>query len=83
MQHLQLVIEHELDGIVDDPVVVSYRSAINITGNALSSCPIVVSSSPVSLIFSKKTVPLELVKKIDLVIWEIKQNKDYQKTWVW
>ena len=83
VQHLQLVIKHELDGIVDDPVVVSYRSAVNVTGNALSSCPIVVSSSPVSLMFSKKTVPLEVVKKIDRAIAKIKKSKKYQKTWVW
>jgi len=83
VQHLQLIIEHDLDGIVDDPVVVAYRSAVNVTGNALSSCPIVVSSSPISLIFSKKSVSKALVEKIDQAILKIKESESYQKTWVW
>jgi polar amino acid transport system substrate-binding protein len=82
VQHLRLVIENELDGIVDDPVVVSYRSTANTTGDALSSCPIVVSSSPISLMFSKKNVPVELVNKINQAIIKIRQSKSYQKNWI-
>lgn len=83
VQHLRLVIDNALDGIVDDPVVVAYRSTVNVTGDALSSCPIVVSSSPISLMFSKKTVPLEIVSRIDQAIVKIKKSEKYKENWVW
>ena len=47
VQHVNLVKNRNLDGVVDDPVVVSYRSALSGTGKALQSCPIVVSASPI------------------------------------
>jgi len=83
IQHLQLMIKNDLDGIVDDPVVVSYRTVNKSTGKALSACPIVISSSPVSIIYSKKTVSIDQVKKIDQAIEKIKQTAIYQKNWEW
>lgn len=83
VQHLKVIQEQGLDGIVDDPVVVSYRSTVNYTGDALSSCPIVVSSSPISFIFSKSTVSPQLVKRFNLAIKKIQSTEAYRKQWNW
>ena len=83
VQHVDLVNDNRLDGIVDDPLVVSYRSTLYATGSTLSSCSIVVSSSPISIIFSKKTVPARLVERFNQAISEIKQTDEYQRNWSW
>jgi polar amino acid transport system substrate-binding protein len=83
IQHLKLVESKGLDGIVDDPVVVSYRSTVHITGDALTSCPIVVSSSPISLIFSKVTVTPQLVEQFNSAIKKIQDTEAYHKQWSW
>ncbi|WP_196138043.1 ABC transporter substrate-binding protein [Aliikangiella sp. G2MR2-5] len=83
IQHVQLVQQKNLDGVVDDPIVVSYRSTKNVTGDTLSACSIVVSESPISLIFSKKTVSRELVDKFNRAIRKIQNTRAYQKEWVW
>ncbi|MCW8879631.1 MAG: transporter substrate-binding domain-containing protein [Kangiellaceae bacterium] len=83
VQHVELVEENNLDGVVDDPVVVSYRSALDGTGKALQSCPIVVSSSPISLIFSKKSVSPEVVKRFNQAIKTVQNTQKYQRDWSW
>lgn len=82
IQHVDLVESKKLDGVIDDPVVVAYRSTIYATGDKLSPCPIVISSTPVSLIYSKQTVSTELVAKINRAISTVKATKDYQKRWM-
>ncbi|TQV77249.1 amino acid ABC transporter substrate-binding protein [Aliikangiella marina] len=82
IQHVDLVESQQLDGVIDDPVVVAYRSTIYATGDKLSPCPIVISSSPVSLIFSKKTVSQEIVERVNNAIAKVKATKEYQKRWM-
>ena len=83
VQHVGLVKKEHLDGIIDDPVVVSYRSTVNTTGNILSACPIQISSSPVSFIFSKKSVTPAQVEKFNRAISKIRESNDYIKRWSW
>ena len=83
VQHLQLLREKNLDGVVDDPAVVAYRSSINSTGDALRSCPITISHDPLSFMLSKKTVKRDFVRRINLAIEKLKQSEYYRENWVW
>lgn len=83
VQHLQLLKEKNLDGVVDDPAVVSYRSSINSTGDALRSCPIVISHDSLSFMLSKKTINREFVRRLNLAIERVKQTEYYRTNWVW
>lgn len=83
VQHLQLLKEKNLDGVVDDPTVVAYRSSINSTGDALRSCPITISHDPLSFMLSKKTISREFVSRMNLAIEKIKQTEYYRSNWVW
>jgi len=83
VQHVSLIKKEHLDGIIDDPVVVSYRSTVNITGQMLSSCPIEISSSPVSLIFSKKSVSSVQVNRFNRAITKVRSTPEYIKKWSW
>jgi polar amino acid transport system substrate-binding protein len=81
--HAELVKLKNLDGIIDDPVVVAYRSTINDTGKFLNACPITISSSPVRLMFSKKSVPESIVERFNQAIIQVKTSKEYKKHWDW
>jgi polar amino acid transport system substrate-binding protein len=84
INHLELIRESQLDGIIDDPIVMSYRSTVNTTKNQLQACPIVVSSpSYVSLMFSKKTVSDETLERFNRAIEKVKTTNEYRKDWIW
>lgn len=84
VQHVDLVESKDLDGIIDDPVVVSYRSTINPERSGiLKSCPIQISTSPVSMMFSKKSVTPEMVERFNRAIRAVQATPDYQKRWKW
>lgn len=83
VQHMELVKKEHLDGVIDDPVVVSYRSTVNTLGKALSSCPLKVSSSQVSLILSKKNVSIDVVERLNRAIGKIRSTAEYSKKWDW
>jgi len=42
-----------------------------------------LSSSSVSLMFSKKTISQELVERFNKALKKIKSQKDYKKNWNW
>lgn len=83
VQHVEFVKKHHLDGIVDDPVVVSYRTATIAKGRILKACPIVVSTTDISFLFSKKTISNDIVSRFNVAIEEIMQTREYQKKWIW
>lgn len=83
MQHVELVKENGLDGVIDDPIVVSYRSVSTSGNTRLQSCPIVVSSAPVSLLFSKKSVSVDVVQRFNRAIQEVQKSYQFKKNWTW
>jgi polar amino acid transport system substrate-binding protein len=84
VQHVDLVESEDLDGIIDDPVVVSYRSTINPErSGVLKSCPIQISTSPVSMMFSKKSVSKETVERFNRAILAVQATPEYRKRWSW
>lgn len=79
----ELLKNNQIDGIVEDPAVMAYVSRKDRTIGSLKSCKLTVKSSPVSLMFSKKTVPLKIVERFNNALAKIKQTDEYRATWVW
>ena len=82
-QDIAFVQENDLDGIVEDPVMVAYKARQSPSSDRLYSCQVSVSSSPVSLLFSKKTVSPEIVERFNQAIELVRHSKEYQKYWKW
>ena len=83
VQHIELLREKNLDGVIDDPTVVAYRSLVNSTGDALQACPITISYDPLSFMFSKATRDREFVDRVNIAIEKEKQTDYYRQNWVW
>ena len=83
VQHIELLREKNLDGVIDDPTVVAYRSLVNSTGDALQACPITISYDPLSFMFSKATRDREFVDRVNFAIEQEKQTDYYRQNWVW
>jgi len=79
----EFVKQQGLDGVIDDPVIVAYSKRSNRARDSLVSCHVTVYSAPVSLMFSRKTVSLDMVKKFDRAIEEVTQTTAYKKRWQW
>ena len=82
-QDIEFVKNYQLDGIIDDPVIVAYKSRKDRIRDGLRRCHVSLSSSPVSLLFSKKTVSQEIVERFNHAIKQIKMTDYYKKNWVW
>lgn len=72
-----------LDGIFDDPIIVSYHLRKQQNKKLLRACGKPISTSPVSIMFSKQTVSEEVIKEFDRAIEEIKKTESYQRHWAW
>jgi len=82
-EHFQLFIENKIDAFIEDPLVMAYKMRNDDKIGRLKSCKVAVSSSPVSLMFSKKTVSPQLVNRINAALEKIKKTKWYQQQWQW
>ena len=82
-QHFQLIKKDRIDGIIDDPMIVAYRLRKDKMGPLLHSCHKIITSNPVSLMFSKKTVSKDIVNRFNNAIKKIKASKYYRQTWGW
>lgn len=75
--------DNNLDGTISDPLVVRYLWRSKKLKRKMSSCHIAVNSSPVSLLFSKKTTSEETLNKFNRAIKKVKSSEKYRKQWVW
>ena len=75
--------QHGLDGVIADPVNVSYKARKEGYVDALQACRVAVQSSPVSFMFSQKTMSQQIVSRFNRAIEQIKQTDYYKKSWVW
>ncbi|TQV76916.1 amino acid ABC transporter substrate-binding protein [Aliikangiella marina] len=82
-EHYKLFAENQLDAFVDDPAVMAFMIRNNPKTGPLKVCKIAVSSSPVSLMFSKKTVTQATVERFNSAIARVKQTPEYIKNWAW
>jgi len=80
---INFVKTHGLDGIIDDPVIVAYKKRANRARESLISCHVTVYSEPVSLMFSRKTVGQEIIKRFDQAILTITNTAEYKRRWKW
>ena len=78
---LRLFIEKEIDGIVEDPMVMAFNKRAEEKLQKIRSCHISVNTELVSIMFSKKTTNLELVEKFNKAIEEVKKEPGYLQVW--
>lgn len=78
-----LLKEKQVDGIVEDPAVMSYVRRTDPTIGFVKSCKLTVKSSPVSLMFSKKSTTLEMVERFNEALARVKLTQDYLSKWTW
>ncbi len=83
VQHLKLLRDKNLDGVVDDPAVVAYRSSVNASGDTLKACPITISQDSLSFMLSRKTQKESFLKRLNKAIETVKQTEYYRSNWVW
>ena len=81
--HFTLLKQNKIDGLVEDPMVMAYSLRHDSAIGQLEVCRVTVSSSSVSLMFSKKTISQELVARFNKALKKIKSQKDYKKNWSW
>lgn len=79
----ELLKENQADGIVEDPAVMSYVRRTDPTIGFVKSCKLTVKSSPVSLMFSKKSTTPDMVKRFNKALAKVKKTKDYLAKWTW
>jgi len=78
---LDLFRQNMLDGILEDPIVMAYMKRNDMQLAQAKSCQVTVYEGLVSIMFSKKTVPVEVVKRFDDAIEQLKQAPDYEQLW--
>lgn len=80
-QLLRLFIEKEIDGIVEDPMVMAFNKRAEEKLQRIRSCHISVNTELVSIMFSQKTTNLDLVSKFNKAIEEVKKEPGYLQVW--
>lgn len=75
--------ENELDGVFGDPFSISFQAKLNDNFKHLHWCRKTMSTSPVSLMFSKKTVSKSTVDKFNKAIETVKETDLYRSNWIW
>jgi polar amino acid transport system substrate-binding protein len=80
---LTYLLNDEIDGFFEDPIVLAYElKKRNLVGQ-IKSCRIEIYAGDVSLMFSRKTVKQEIVKRFDRALEKVKQSEDYKINWEW
>ena len=82
-EHYRLFADNQLDALVEDPAVMAFMKRNNPKTGYLKMCQISVSSSTVSLMFSKKTVNQKTVERFNQAIDKVKQTSAYIRDWGW
>lgn len=75
--------ENNLDGVFGDPFSISFQAKLNDNFKHLHWCRKTMSTSPVSLMFSKKTVSKATVDKFNKAIETVKETDLYISNWIW
>ena len=82
-QNLEKLKTDELDAVLEDPAVMAYQLRRQKLIGSMKSCKVTVQSEPVSIMFSKKTVPIEVLKRFNAALIKIKQTEHYLANWSW
>ncbi len=77
------LIQGQIDGLFDDPMVHTYTMYLLGYEKLLIRHQVIVSNVSVSLMFSKKSVNHQTVERFNTAIEKVKQTVEYQKHWNW
>ena len=78
---LNLFINKEIDGIVEDPIVMAFSKRSEEKLQETRSCYISVNTELVSIMFSQMTTHPELVNKFNKAIEQLKNEPGYLRVW--
>lgn len=78
---LDLFRRNQLDGILEDPIVMAYMKRNDPQLTLVESCQVTVYEGLVSIMFSKKTVSNDIVERFNKAINLLKQDASYEKIW--
>ena len=79
----QQVVQSKVDLLIHSPEWMGYNRRLNRNVKAMRSCQVVIYSSEVYLLFSKKTASKALVKRFNQAIEKVKKSDSYKKYWNW
>lgn len=82
-QSIKFINANNLDGIIADPAIISYYMIKDDAKGELQSCKTTVSASPVSLMFSKKSVSQSIVERFNQAILDVQKTNQYRNNWFW
>lgn len=77
------ILNNRIDGYFEDPAVQAYELKRNGLGGQVVSCRIEIYAGKVSFMFSKKSVDLKTVERINRALLEIKKSEHYINNWEW
>jgi len=80
---LTSLLSGKIDGFFEDPIVLAYELKKRKLLGQVKSCRTEVYGANVSLMFSRKTVSYEVVKRFNQALMKVKQTADYKNNWVW
>jgi len=77
-----LLLEGKVDGIIEDPFVVSYNLRELGISEKIKSLPFQTFGLPVSYMFNKQTVPPALVERFNQALKKVLGMPEYQTIWI-
>ena len=80
-EEIALLLNKEIDGLLEDPLVMAYLKSKEKRLQHLKSCDVKVYQNLVTIMFSRKTVAPKTVENFNAAIEVIKQDKDYRRLW--
>jgi len=78
---LNYFIANDIDGIIEDPMVMAFNKRTHKKLRHVSPCQISVNTQYVSMMFSKKTVPVSIVDRFNQAIEKAKKSHNYLQLW--
>ena len=78
---LKLFKANEIDGMVEDPMVMAFNQRFDDKLKEAKPCQISVSTDFISIMFSKKTVSQETVNRFNQAIEKVSKEAGYRQLW--
>ncbi|TQV75547.1 amino acid ABC transporter substrate-binding protein [Aliikangiella marina] len=79
---MQRLIEGQVNGCVEDPLIVGYKKRIKVITADIARLPINIFGHDVALMFSKKSVSPETVIKFNEALARLKKSGKYNSIWL-
>ena len=78
----QLLLNHEIDGLIDDPFIVYFNMQDSNITEDIKSLPFRTFGLPVSYMFSKKSVSPEVIQRFNIALKNVMSMPQYHSIWI-